>query len=1495
MIEQISERHEGSAAGEAIADRLGAVLDAVADGITVQAPDGRVVYANAMAVQLVGFDSPDELIAAAPAAIVSRFELFDEAGQPLSPALLPGRKALEGIVEPGLTVGFRIRATDELRWAVVRAQPLTDETGRVLYAINTFHDITDRVAIEAQLRESGRRHRQLVEAMPQIAWTTDAAGRVLLVNDRWFEYTGAVRSTGPESAIESAIHPDDEAAHAAAWAASLAGGEGLEIQCRLRRHDGAYRWHLVRALPLREADGQIDTWIGTGTDIHAAKRAEEGLRVLADAAVRLDQTLDLKETLQAAAEVCVPALADWCMVDIRRPDGTMERVAVATAETGREDLIERLRAFATNPDGQGPAAQALREGHSTLIEAIDEAHIRRYARGPEQAAVMLEIAPRSAMAFPLVARGRTIGALFMLAARSGRQYEAGDMALAEELANRAALAISNAELYAAEQRARQAAEDAAERTTLLQRITRLLADARSGTDILAVVIGEAARSLGASGASIALPNDAGELVVAASEGYPEDVVAAYRVIPGDSSVPLAVAFAERRPLWIEDFSTVDDPNIQAARARTGTRSACAIPLIVEGRAVGVLGMSWPAHHPFPEAEQELLTTEAGLYAQALARVALMDSREQLLADLESQRNRLEAVIQQLPAGVVIADADGRLLMSNSEASGIWRGPILVDRLMPTSDEYAAFRADGSRYGSDEWPLARALARGEIVTGETMRIVRLDGTSGVIEVDAAPIRGQDGAIVAGVSTFSDVTSRSQAEESQRFLTDATTILASSLDYEQTVRTVAEMAVPSFADWCTVDLAAPDGSLERLVVAHVDPAKVALAREMRERYPPNPEATQGAYAIMRTGQAELMEDVRPLLEQVPDPDLRKIAKDLHLLSYIGVPMVAGGETLGVITFVGAESGRQYTADDLHLAESLAARAASAIQNAQLFRDVGRYKRILDATLDAVVMFDPDTLALVYVNQGAIDAFGHDRDALLTMSPSDLTDELDRPTLAALVQPLVAGLLESRTVTISVRHGSGRRVPMEMLLQHVELPGEPGRIVAIARDISDRIEAQARLQRLAESEHARAAELNAVIRAMGEGVVVCDPDGTVALANPAAEDLFPQINRIGFAGIVGRLNDPDGLAPSLGSHGGPVELQVRGGEERWIELSTYPVSSGADGSRGAGETIVLIRDITEARQKQAVRDTFIGVLSHELRTPVTTIYAGSKVLARSGGSLDEEVRRTVFEDIHIEAERLHRLVEDVIALTRFGEDELEIGDEPVLLQRILPGVIRSEQNRWPGTTFQLDLPGGVPTVAADPTYVEQVVRNLLSNAAKYGGPGSTVEVNVESTDTEVLVHICDNGPGFPVEEADRLFELFFRSPSTAGTATGAGIGLFVCARLIRAMGGRIWAVPRPEGGAEFGFSLAVMARRLTDRQSAAGSDPVPEPGEPEEPDGKDQHPAEHQPEVVDVIEERQLEVHAHHPGQDDRRQQDGREHRQGLHDVVRPLGRPAQVDVE
>ena len=467
-------------------------------------------------------------------------------------------------------------------------------------------------------------------------------------------------------------------------------------------------------------------------------------------------------------------------------------------------------------------------------------------------------------------------------------------------------------------------------------------------------------------------------------------------------------------------------------------------------------------------------------------------------------------------------------------------------------------------------------------------------------------------------------------------------------------------------------------------------------------------------------------------------------------------------------------------------------------------GLAEAILDAVAEAIVVLDPDSGRVVDCNRGAEALLERSRDQLIGRPIAEFVRRTDADRLAGFIEQVATGRRTTSTVMTEVQPASGPSISVEVILQAITLQDGSGAIVAIARDITERIEVQIRLQRLAQAEHARAAELNAVIRTMGDGVIVCSPDGRIGLANPAAELLFPEIASQTYDGIRARLHDPTGLAPGLGTRGGPVQLAFAADSERWVELATYPVTVGLGLATPGDETIVVLRDVTDARRREAIRETFIGVLSHELRTPVTTIFGGAKLLARENTSFDEETRRGIFQDIYEEADRLQRLVEDVVALNRFSDGGGEVGWEPVLVQRLLPGVVRSEEGRWPGVSFVIDVASGLPTVSADPTYVEQVVRNLLSNAAKYGGAGSTVTIAAAAGDGEVLVRVFDDGPGFPVDETPRLFELFYRSPGTASTASGAGIGLFVCARLIAAMGGRIWASPRPEGGAEFGFAL-------------------------------------------------------------------------------------------
>lgn len=169
---------------------------------------------------------------------------------------------------------------------------------------------------------------------------------------------------------------------------------------------------------------------------------------------------------------------------------------------------------------------------------------------------------------------------------------------------------------------------------------------------------------------------------------------------------------------------------------------------------------------------------------------------------------------------------------------------------------------------------------------------------------------------------------------RFLADATTELSKSLDYETTLANVARLAVPTFADWCAIDVV-EDDRLHRLAVEHVDPDKVRLALELERRYPADREAPNGAWEVMRTGQSTLIPEVTDemLVASAKDEEHLRLARQLRLHSALVVPLIARGRVLGVITWVSAESERRYTEADVAFAEDLGRRGAIAIDNAQL----------------------------------------------------------------------------------------------------------------------------------------------------------------------------------------------------------------------------------------------------------------------------------------------------------------------------------------------------------------------------------------------------------------------------------------------------------------------------------------------------------------------------------------------------------------------------------
>ena len=317
----------------------------------------------------------------------------------------------------------------------------------------------------------------------------------------------------------------------------------------------------------------------------------------------------------------------------------------------------------------------------------------------------------------------------------------------------------------------------------------------------------------------------------------------------------------------------------------------------------------------------------------------------------------------------------------------------------------------------------------------------------------------------------------------------------------------------------------------------------------------------------------------------------------------------------------------------------------------------------------------------------------------------------------------------------------------------------------------------------------------------LLVVDPDGLIGYANEQAlRTLGYDREEIRTVPLRDLLTTPPALG-ELSRGVMPAEARRKDGTIVPVDYAVSTFDSG-----GAQYSIAVLTDISDRLETERLRDTFIGMLSHELRTPVTAIYGGSQVLLNRGDRLDAATRQDLIGDVASESERLHRLIENLLVLARAERGQDLAGGEPVLLQRILPVIVERERQLWPTTRIDVRIPAGLPTVRGHDGYVGQVLQNLLSNAAKYAGAGSSVEIVAEPGKDGVTIRVLDNGEGLDPDYADHLFDLYYRAPGAADRAPGAGIGLFVCRHIVTALGGRIWARPRPEGGAEFGFELPI-----------------------------------------------------------------------------------------
>jgi PAS domain S-box-containing protein len=412
------------------------------------------------------------------------------------------------------------------------------------------------------------------------------------------------------------------------------------------------------------------------------------------------------------------------------------------------------------------------------------------------------------------------------------------------------------------------------------------------------------------------------------------------------------------------------------------------------------------------------------------------------------------------------------------------------------------------------------------------------------------------------------------------------------------------------------------------------------------------------------------------------------------------------------------------------------------------------------------------------------------------------------------------------VLVAEVDGRPLFVEDDLALLELLG------SLTAQTVDRLDAYLRLEEaqrsLVEAAATRSSEarFRGLLDADPNAILALDADGTVTWATRQAAELFgyDQDQLIGLK-LTDLVPVPEGsLAPPVPDARGVLRAETMGVRRDGTHFPAEVAQTSFEREDQAFH-VAVVSDVSWRHEADQIRERFVGVLSHELRTPVTSIYGGSQLLLSRGDRLDAATRDDLLVTIADESERLQRIIENLLVLARSERGAELTGPRPVLLDRVLADLVARERTLWSRGTIRLAITAPLPMVAADDDHVGQIVRNLVSNAAKYAGEQATVDVSARLEGDEVVVRVLDDGPGIAETEADRLFTLYYRSTEHTSVA-GAGMGLFVCQQLVQAMGGRIWARRRPEGGAEFGFSLPIFVDELAEAEDREPAIRVPRP---------------------------------------------------------------------
>jgi PAS domain S-box-containing protein len=905
-------------------------------------------------------------------------------------------------------------------------------------------------------------------------------------------------------------------------------------------------------------------------------------------------------------------------------------------------------------------------------------------------------------------------------------------------------------------------------------------------EAMAILIG----ATSADRASILLLDERGVMRFQAWHGLSD----AYRAAT-DGHSPWTAAAVDPQPVVLGSAAEGGfEPELEATLRAEEIGALAFIPLVYGGRLLGKFMLYRAEPRDWPEREIRLCTTIANHLASATART-------QARAELRASREQLETIMRTVDEGIIVQTADMRIVYANESAARIVGFDHAGDFLSADRDavlgRFEVLDDAGRPLPREELPGRRAL-RGESVERIIRYRIRATGDERWSVVRARPILGEDGSVVASVSVIHDVTQTRASELAAReaaalvdgVFRNAPVGLAfwdRNLNY---VRVNDELAAtnglpaedvlgrnvfdvfPLFEPQLGEALrAAVEGTPSVGVeVVGETPAQPGIERIWHTSYFPvydSSGAILGVGGVINEITAERRSRDRlrflaragELLNETLD-----VEQTLGTLAALAVPGFAGHVTVdlfrdGELRCVGA---RHVNPEKTEMMIELRRRYPPTIPEHPVQRALrsGRPQFVRDVQAEAATMAHDEEHA------AAIGELGNE---------------------SGIVVPLIARGKTYGAITFGT-------VPPQPPFDDadLELAVELGRRASVSLD-------NALLYAEAEA-RARATE---ALEFVDDGVVLVDRHEFVRLLNPAAARAFA----VKPARAIGRriddvvrdwqtVRDRVLTAPSGARRAEMLSIEVNGAE-RWLSISAAPF---------AGGTVYAFRDMTEERAVEQLKSDFVSTVSHELRTPLAAIYGAALTLQRDDVRLEASQRSGLLDVISGEADRLARIVNDILWASRLDSGQMAIAFESCDAASLSRGVVDAVRTHAPASIeLVLDAPDELPPVVADADKLRQVLTNLVDNAVKYSPDGGRVRVRVERIGGRIRFRVEDRGLGIPPTEQARIFEKFFRlDPDLTRGVGGTGLGLYICRELVHRMHGRIWVVSDGRHGSTFTVEL-------------------------------------------------------------------------------------------